>query len=163
MRGVAEFQGLYGILFPHYDGHFPRCSPSFEWNWSFPLARNRQLMVTESKGIHTLTGGKMKTTMLAILLLTFAVGTASAQTATPRVKERQVNQQKRIHQGVRSGELTRPEARRLELREAKIARDKSKAKSDGVVTPEERAKLAAEQNRTSRAIARQKHDAQTRK
>jgi hypothetical protein len=105
----------------------------------------------------------MKTTILALLLLTFAVGTASAQTATPRVKERQVNQQRRIRQGVRSGELTKPEARRLELREAKIAKDKRKAKSDGVVTPAERAKLNAEQNRASRAIARQKHDAQTRK
>jgi hypothetical protein len=73
-----------------------------------------------------------------------------------------VNQQKRIGNGVRSGELTRPEARRLERRQARIAYDKAKAKSDGVVTAEERAKLAREQNRASRSIARQKHDAQKR-
>jgi hypothetical protein len=104
----------------------------------------------------------MKITILAATILAFAVGIASAQTATPRVTERQVNQQKRIGNGVRSGELTRPEARRLERRQARIAYDKAKAKSDGVVTAEERAKLAREQNRASRSIARQKHDAQKR-
>ena len=35
-----------------------------------------------------------------------------------------------------------------------------KAKSDGVVTPAERAKLQREENRTSRDIYRQKHDEQ---
>lgn len=85
-----------------------------------------------------------------------------AQTATPVVKQRQINQQKRIGQGVRSGELTRREARRMELRQAKVQHDKKVAKSDGVVTPAERRQLRREQNRTSRAIRRQKHDAQTR-
>ena len=36
------------------------------------------------------------------------------------------------------------------------------AKADGKVTAQERAKLRREENRTSRAIYRQKHDAQTR-
>lgn len=86
-----------------------------------------------------------------------------AQTRTPRVTKRQVNQQARIDQGVKSGELTRPEAARLEAREAKIQHDKKEAKADGVVTPAERAKLNREENRSSRAINRQKHDAQERK
>ena len=86
-----------------------------------------------------------------------------AQTKTPEVTKRQVNQQERIEQGVKSGELTRPEAAKLEAREAKIQHDKKEAKADGVVTPAEKAKLNREENRSSRAIYRQKHDAQVRR
>ncbi len=85
-----------------------------------------------------------------------------AQTKTPVVKERQENQQKRIAEGVKSGELTAKETEHLEGREVKIQKDKKEAKADGVVTRQERAKLRREQNRTSRAIYRQKHDAQVR-
>ena len=105
-----------------------------------------------------------KNSIAAGLLLAF-VSMASAgfaQTQTPVVKERQVNQQKRIAGGVKSGELTAKETRRLEAREAKIQHDKREAKADGEVTAKERAKLHREQNRASRAIHRQKHDAQTR-
>ncbi|MFI5152153.1 MAG: hypothetical protein ACHQET_02385, partial [Chitinophagales bacterium] len=57
-------------------------------------------------------------------------------------------------------ELTPRETEHLEAREAKIQHDKRIAKSDGTVTPAERARLNREENRTSRAIYRQKHDAQ---
>ncbi len=86
-----------------------------------------------------------------------------AQTATPRVRHSQVNQQARIREGVRSGELTKGEAVRMEARQAKIQHDKKVAKSDGIVTLEERAKLNREQNAASRKIYRQKHDSQRRK
>jgi len=102
----------------------------------------------------------MKYLLLIPAVLMIAI-VASAQTATPGVTERQVNQQERIGNGVKSGELTPRETRRLEAREAKIQHDKKVAKSDGVVTPAERAKLQREENRTSRAIYRQKHDKQT--
>ncbi|MEO6313379.1 MAG: hypothetical protein ABIU63_17270 [Chitinophagaceae bacterium] len=91
-----------------------------------------------------------------------SITTAGFAQATPVVKERQVNQQKRIGEGVKSGELTAKETRHLEAREIKIQQDKKEAKSDGVVTAAERAKLQRSQNRTSRAIYRQKHDTQTR-
>jgi hypothetical protein len=102
---------------------------------------------------------------LLVFAVLFAVGALSvtAQTATPRVTKRQVQQQARIKQGVKSGELTAKETRKLERQQAKIAIDKAKAKSDGVVTPAERKKLNREQNRASRRIYRQKHDAQVRK
>ena len=64
---------------------------------------------------------------------------------------------------MKSGELTKREATKLEAREAKIQRDKMKAKSDGVVTNKERAKLHREEDRASKAIYKQKHDAQERK
>jgi uncharacterized membrane protein YebE (DUF533 family) len=97
--------------------------------------------------------------LIAFLGITSAV---SAQTATPNVTKRQANQQARIGQGVSSGQLTPKETQHLEAREAKIQHDKKAAKSDGTVTPAERAKLQHEENRTSAAIYRQKHDAQHR-
>jgi hypothetical protein len=81
---------------------------------------------------------------------------------TPMVRRRQVNQQKRIHQGVKSGELTRLEARKLEREQARVQRSKVRAKSDGQVTPRERLRLQRQQNKASRDIYRQKHDGQTR-
>jgi hypothetical protein len=85
-----------------------------------------------------------------------------AQTATPGVTQSQINQQKRIRQGVRSGELTGVEAVQLERQQRRIHRSKRAAKSDGVVTPEERVRLNARQRRSSRNIYRQKHDRQDR-
>jgi hypothetical protein len=81
--------------------------------------------------------------------------------ATPRVDRRQVNQERRIDQGIASGALTNKEAGRLDRRETKIQADKLAARSDGKVTRAERRKLAREQNRASAAIRRQKHDRQT--
>ena len=107
----------------------------------------------------------MKKNFISAGLLLAFVTIASAgfaQTQTPVVKERQENQQKRIAEGVKSGELTAKETKHLETREVKIQNDKKEAKADGVVTHQERAKLHREQNRASRAIYRQKHDAQVR-
>lgn len=102
----------------------------------------------------------MKRIILALLVIGATYGTVSAQTATSRIHHRQTRQQHRIADGVRSGELTPRETARLENREAKIQHDKRLAKADGVVTRREKARLTREQNRASRAIYRQKHDAQ---
>ncbi len=111
-------------------------------------------------------------TLLAALALTVAGGAVFAQApaaapadplATPKIDQRQVNQQKRIDQGVSSGQLTAQETNRLDKREAKIAADEAKAKSDGKVTRAERRKLLREENHASRAIYRQKHDRQVAK
>lgn len=104
----------------------------------------------------------MKTTIiLASTLIALAFGnTIQAQTATPKVHQRQENQQARIQNGRENGELTKKETARLQAQQAKIQHDKRMAKSDGIVTPAERLKLKQEQNRASRNIYRQKHDAQ---
>ncbi len=94
----------------------------------------------------------------------FAQAPAAAPTdplATPRIDQRQANQQKRIDQGVASGQLTPKETARLEKREAKIAADEAQAKADGKVTKTERRHLRREENRASKAIHKQKHDRQT--
>lgn len=98
----------------------------------------------------------------AIAVIVLASLPAEAQTRTPKVTERQVNQQQRINQGVESGELTRREAGKLQTQQAKVQRTKTKAKADGVVTQGERAKIHRQQNVASRNIYRQKHDGQKR-
>jgi hypothetical protein len=77
---------------------------------------------------------------------------------TPGVDRREHRQQRRIVQGVRSGELTGRETLRLERGEWDIRRDERHAKSDGQVTARERAHLQRELNRESRHIYRAKHD-----
>jgi len=102
-------------------------------------------------------------TLLAGLTL-LATGTAFAQAtdpaATPRVDKREARQEQRIEQGVASGQLTPRETHRLLAREARVENVEARAKSDGVVTAQERKHLAHLQNKDSAAIHRQKHDRQ---
>ena len=83
---------------------------------------------------------------------------AGAQTHTPVINNRQNRQEHRINHGVRSGRLTRNEARHLRRDERHIKRDERIAKADGMVTRGERRHLRREENRTSRAIYRKKHN-----
>ncbi len=85
---------------------------------------------------------------------------AYAEANTPVIDQRQANQERRIDQGIASGELNQREANRLNKREEHINRMEDNAKSDGVVTKKERARIGAAQNRASRHIAKQKHDRQ---
>jgi hypothetical protein len=82
---------------------------------------------------------------------------------TPGIKQRQKNQQKRIGQGVGSGELTAKETIRLEKEQKEIQQEKKEAKSDGTVTKEERKDIHQDQNKASRHIYRAKHNRRDRK
>lgn len=86
--------------------------------------------------------------------------TAGAQTNTPRVDQREANQEARIQQGVASGSLTGNEAKRLENGQQRVQNMEAQAKSDGVVTKQERAKLHHAQDAQSQRVFRQKHDRQ---
>lgn len=90
-------------------------------------------------------------------LLIFTAG-ISAQSQTPGINQRQRNQQARIHQGIRSGELTPREARRLQHQQLAIQTEKRIAKSDGVVTRCERTGIYRHQNFASRNIYCKKHN-----
>ncbi len=81
---------------------------------------------------------------------------------TPALHHREAHQQARIAQGVRSGELTRPEARRLERGQVHLYRMEGAARADGVVSAAERERLQRAADVQSRRIYVQKHDAQTR-
>ena len=89
-----------------------------------------------------------------------ALGSPSNPTATPRVEQREANQERRIQQGERSGQLTQREARRLQAEQGRVERTEDKAKADGKVTAQERARLNHMQDRASRDIYREKHDRQ---
>lgn len=81
---------------------------------------------------------------------------------TPVLDQREQNQKARIVQGVKSGELTRTETRRLVAGERRLNRNERQAKADGEVTLRERARLQREADRMSGRIYRQKHDGQQR-
>lgn len=98
-----------------------------------------------------------------ILLAALAVLTAPVLAGTPRYDARQANQRERIENGVRNGELTLRETRRLAAGQVHLNRVENRAKADGVVTARERAHLQHEANQQSRRIYRQKHDAQHRR
>ena len=110
---------------------------------------------------------KIQTLIAAIALTVGASAFAQAPVApkdplaTPKIDQRQANQEKRIDQGIASGALTTKEATKLDKRETKIESDKLAAKADGKVTKAEHHKLNREQNHASSAIRHQKHDAHT--
>ncbi|MEO5572012.1 MAG: hypothetical protein ABIT08_00135 [Bacteroidia bacterium] len=76
------------------------------------------------------------------------------------IPERQENQQDRVANGVKSGELTPKEAEHIEKREAAIQKEKKEAKKDGIVTGEEKKEIKKDQKHASKAIHEQKHDDQ---
>ncbi|MGH9352244.1 MAG: hypothetical protein ACRD2G_08805 [Terriglobia bacterium] len=85
-------------------------------------------------------------------------GVAAAQGRTPHLNHRQENQQDRIQQGVKSGQLTRVEARRVEAREGKLQANKLEDKAKGPMTRKDRVQLNRQANRDSSAIYRMKHN-----
>lgn len=95
--------------------------------------------------------------VLSIVLMFGLFVSLSAQSG---IKQTQKNQAKRIKQGVKSGELTKREARKLVQGQKKVNRMKKNAKADGVITKRERVKIKKEQKKQSAKIYKQKHDSQ---
>jgi hypothetical protein len=97
-----------------------------------------------------------------IALLTLASAGAFAQTPgtnTPRVDQREANQQARIAQGAANGSLTAHETQRLEKEQARVDNAETKAKADGTVTAKERRRISAMQDGASRDIHRKRNNA----
>jgi len=94
-------------------------------------------------------------TLFALMGTSMFVG---AQSFTPDINRTQVEQQRRIHEGIVTGQLTRHEAKKLEKQQRKIERDKLIAQSDGVVTRAERRHIMKEQRRADKAIYKEKND-----
>ena len=89
--------------------------------------------------------------------LALCIGSANAQ-----IKKTEINQDKRIAQGVKSGELTKAETVNLVQQEKGIHQEVKTAKSDGVITGAERKDIKQDQRQTSRAIYRKKHNCRVR-
>jgi len=106
---------------------------------------------------------KIISTAVAVLFITLGVSAsaeahASCGRRTHGVNRREQRQQRRVMQGVRSGELTGRETLRLEREQLGIRRQERRAKSDGVVTARERVRLQRELSQSSRHIYRAKHN-----
>jgi len=92
----------------------------------------------------------------AALGLSVLATAANAQT----VDQRHHNQQHRIAQGVRSGELTRHEARRVEHQQRSIDREEARMRwrHHGHLTAHDRWVLRHREHRASNHIYRAKHN-----
>jgi hypothetical protein len=74
--------------------------------------------------------------------------------------QRNVNQQKRIENGVQNGSLNSREAARMERAQGHVERKEARAGRNGHVSAAEQHRIQRTENRDSRRIFRQKHDAQ---
>lgn len=80
----------------------------------------------------------------------------------PGINHRQNHQADRIRQGVRSGELTRAEAKDLREDRRDIRKQEREYKSDGHLSKAERKDLHQDMNALSKDIHAAKHDADKR-
>ena len=90
---------------------------------------------------------------------------APEQKPDPTVQERKENQQDRIANGVKSGQLTAGETANLETKEAAINGETKadRAANGGKLTAAEKAKINGQQNKLSKQIYADKHNANTAK
>ena len=107
--------------------------------------------------------------VLAMLLLPAAAQTAPNAVQTnptppipkpPTVNQRLENQQDRIAQGVKSGQLTAGETANLETKESAITKEvrADRQANGGKLTQAERTQVNRQLNHTSRQIYRDKHN-----
>lgn len=102
---------------------------------------------------------KLNKTVLTLAFLSLA-STAALAAQPARYVQRNANQQGRIEQGLKSGELTTREASRLEREQSAVETLEAKAARDGSVSAKEAARIDSAQDKASRDIYRQKHDVQ---
>lgn len=105
-------------------------------------------------------------TRIAVLTATALLATTSFASAdyygnsTRDIDARRANQEHRINDGVRSGQLTRGEYQNLEAEQARVRQLERQAKADGYVSPRERAQIREAQNQASSHIYQEKHDSE---
>lgn len=112
----------------------------------------------------------MKTTInLLLASLVILAGQAYAETGAqlplphdPGINKRQHNQQHRVKQGVRSGQLTKEERIALRNQKMVIRQEERAYKADGQLSKDERKDLHQDMNNLSKDINQQKHDAEVR-
>ena len=93
-------------------------------------------------------------TTIALASMPFVAFAAS----TPIIDQHQANQEKRIDAGKASGKLSKREAARLEVGQAKVDAMEATAKADGTVTKAEAQSIKTEQKKQNKRIIKQKHD-----
>ena len=105
----------------------------------------------------------MRFMLMSVMVGFFLSGSAWAEgTDTPAIDQRVLNQERRIQEGVNSGQLTEREANRMNGRLDRIENAETQAKADGQVTAKERRRLKRALNHNSKKIYKEKHDQQQR-
>jgi hypothetical protein len=100
---------------------------------------------------------------VALMIGFSIVANAQERCRNRSINGRQARQQQRILRGVEDGQLTNREAQRLEGQEQRIDRQEDRFReTGGGLSPQERARLERELDRSSRDIYRQRHDDQRR-
>lgn len=103
-------------------------------------------------------GVNMKKLIAVMLILITSSNLLFAQSATLGIDNTQRKQKSRIHQGIKSGELTKGEALSLKKQQIHIQREKKLAKTDGVVTSRERKHIRHDQKIANKNITVKKHN-----
>jgi len=105
----------------------------------------------------------MKTMGITVKLVALSVLTSAAwaQTTAGKDQQRDVNQQERIEQGLKSGQLSTREAGSLERQQQHIDKMEARDLRNGSISPAEQARLNAAQNRASNNIYADKHNGMT--
>jgi hypothetical protein len=96
---------------------------------------------------------KARATLVAAAVAGLFSIAATAQTTGSEI-QRDVNQQQRIEQGLKSGSLSTREASKLEAGESRIDRMEANAEKNGKLSPAEKARIQRAQNQESRDINR---------
>ena len=101
----------------------------------------------------------MKKTIIALALGALTLGGAAQAQIGEKV--RQLNQERRIDAGQRSGKLTHREAARLDREQKSIKRDEAylKARHGGHLTKRDKMHIKQRQNAANHHILRKKHNA----
>jgi len=120
----------------------------------------KSLLVLAVSGLVTLGSAAAQTSN------TSGAGAGKIDPGHPRVNQvnhREANQQKRIANGVKSGQLTPGETRRLERGEQRLQHNEKKdmAKDNGHLTKQDQRQLNREANHMSKRIAADKHNNKT--
>jgi hypothetical protein len=111
------------------------------------------------------TSMKFVTAVLASTLFIAPAAMIAQTTPTPgahdyNINQRKVDQQDRIANGVKNGQLTAGQTARLEHQEGGINKEERgmRAQDNGHLTKQDRQTIHAQQNQESRRIYRDKHD-----
>ena len=101
----------------------------------------------------------MRLSATFVLLVAGSVALPVGAQSTASEVQRNVNQQQRIEQGLQSGALTTHEAGQLERQQTQVDRMEKNALMDGSLSSTEKARIQAAQNKSSKTIAAEKHNA----
>jgi hypothetical protein len=101
----------------------------------------------------------MRRIMTGLTIVALATVLAATAAQAGPITRREARQRARIQQGVRSGELTPGETKKLRNEQGHVEQMREHAVADGKIGPRERVALRRAQNKASRDIYRLKHNA----